>query len=1021
MLPPKRLPFVLLAWLAISRPCSASTPPPTPEELHDHEVLSIPYNTARLERAATSERENALKALADVPTDTQSLIPRILWMLETDESMAVRAQAAATLGGMSPPPLEAIPQLIKSLGGGDKQLRFSAIDALATMGPPSRDAVPRLLQIMRDDYSELRQAAALALGRIGPDARDAIPALHEALHEKDPMLRANAATALGGIGPEARSAIPDLIQMLRDSLKWAAESAAAPEPTPDPRFRGLHVTKDNENLYSGPAAEQGIAGIGPEAAPEAVPLLMEALKAQGSQNFGDDMTISRFRVCAALALGKMGAAATPAIPLLKDAQGDTRTTAYLPGPDPHPGFYPPEFGSVTSGPYSLTLGRAATNALTEIGGPNSGPDKTASEEMKASGAFPSADIKPGPKSTVPELIATLGQPDKQPPSPESNPYSHQVARATAMQSLGEIGPEAGRAIPILKAFMLAGLEPVYGDMIGLNIEGYHAGRALMKIDPANAEFYLALGAFGPASEKTISILLDVLEDPEKAEWRRMAACSLAVVALRSFYGKDPGGFSGEWGPDFRDVVVDVSPAIAPITQLLESDDKDLRLAAVGALKQIGVPAKASAPQLVKALQREDSSHQAQVLRAIWHVRPDSDDIAPALAPYLKSADPGIRLEASTAIAQMAGHAYETAPELIDALQDSNQVVRSNCAQALSSIVKEHPSDEIFATLFKVLRDESQPSNARAFAASAMQYVPSCTDEIYTELEKATKSIDPFLKNSANVAIAHFNRVRGEEKSVAALIEEYTSGDVAAKIKAATALGMRGPAAIEAAAMLEGDMKNGRDEYLKVTAAGALVAITPEAVDPVMVLNILCYSENEQIRAAAGIALKKVTRKSVPGILEATKSPGSTRWALAKLSSFTPQDWEAVPRLITALGDSNLEVQKGALVGLRQIGQSAADSLPKIRELVDSPDPMVAALTAQALMNIAPETDEGFRACVKLLKNPDAAHRVNAIRLLVRVKQVSEEAKQALEVTTNDEDPNVRNAARDALKTVTVRK
>jgi len=172
---------------------------------------------------------------------------------------------------------------IEALNSPDAEVRRHAIFALGMLGTDAEDAVPALSAIMVDDPDgKLRGEAALALSKMTPASRAAVPALARALEDKDPLVRMNAVNALFRLRTEARPAAPALIQALND------------------RNNQITLAPFTTSIQEMAALALGRASAG---TPEAVPALMEALKAA----LTDGLRYALIR-----ALGDVGPEARPA-------------------------------------------------------------------------------------------------------------------------------------------------------------------------------------------------------------------------------------------------------------------------------------------------------------------------------------------------------------------------------------------------------------------------------------------------------------------------------------------------------------------------------------------------------------------------------------------------------------------------------------------------------------------------------------------------------------------------------------
>jgi HEAT repeat protein len=294
----------------------------------------------------TSERSLAATILGEIGPDAKEAVPALLKLLKEERS--VRIAAAEALSRLDTSVVETIPILIDALNDEFPgiSLQGGARDALRRFGKPT---VSALVALLRDrepgpqvadglgitaSLEAVRRAvlAAEVLGQIGGDAAEAVPILLEAVsdrrHERDPStgslaLRMAAATALGKIGPKATDAKQTLSRIGRDGTEPPALRLAAAEglwriareaqPSGDILVELLHGTLVVPVLQ--PEAFEFLAELKP--IPDRAPQLLAAsLKSRGTAPIWDRTSVAEL-------LGKLGAAAAPAVPALRDASGDS--------------------------------------------------------------------------------------------------------------------------------------------------------------------------------------------------------------------------------------------------------------------------------------------------------------------------------------------------------------------------------------------------------------------------------------------------------------------------------------------------------------------------------------------------------------------------------------------------------------------------------------------------------------------------------------------------------------------------
>ena len=184
-------------------------------------------------------------------------------------------------------------------------------DIAAKQTAPTPEIIARLIQCLETEkfYPHPHGAAKMALNAVGAPA---VPALAQALGSSSSYIAEGAAAALGAMGKTAHPAAEELRKILRKKggdILLPTQAAQALGQIGDMDFL-IRVLRGQETGMPPHLGAQGLGAAGPDAA-RAVPALMDVLN---SSDPGHQMY-------AAEALGKIGAASSPAIPKLGELTG----------------------------------------------------------------------------------------------------------------------------------------------------------------------------------------------------------------------------------------------------------------------------------------------------------------------------------------------------------------------------------------------------------------------------------------------------------------------------------------------------------------------------------------------------------------------------------------------------------------------------------------------------------------------------------------------------------------------------
>jgi HEAT repeat protein len=507
----------------------------------------VPLLTARLEDPDAEVKKAAEVALFNLPAE--ATVAALIDVLSVGSAAAVEG-AASALGRIGARARAAIPSLVEALARAEELdersplpeaiARFGLeaagpmVDALAgaevtpagarglaqglaAVGP---DAVPLLAGALRHEAAPVRSGAAAALGGIGAASASAVEPLSRALGDPDPAVRASAARALGRIGEASRPAAPALSAVLDDPASAVRAGAVfalariglAPGDLVPALVRALEDADPGVRRD----AAGSLAALGAAAAPAAAALAARLEDADSGVRAGAASALAGLEEGAAGAVGALTRAAgdpDPAVRLAAvQALGRVGTRAVSAAPA-LAALLEETLGAEDHG----ALAAALVSALADMG-PAAGTAVPAllealergGAELREASVEALGSLVRDPKMLVPALVRIV-----------KDDESSSVRRA-AVSALGDVGPEAEDAIPVLLS------------LLDREYERRGAYDAVRRIGP-----------------RSVDLLLELLEHPQR--FVRALACERL----------------GELGADARRAL--------PRLEELKRDDRDDRV------------------------------------------------------------------------------------------------------------------------------------------------------------------------------------------------------------------------------------------------------------------------------------------------------------------------------------------------------------------------------------------------------------------------------------------------------------
>ena len=357
--------------------------------------------------------------------------------------------------------------------------------------------------------------------------------------------------------------------------------------------------------------------------------------------------------------------------------------------------------------------------------------------------------------------------------------------------------------------------------------------------------------------------------------------------------------------------VETPAGVRPLVWLLASADKSRRYQGAHLVGRFGSAAWSAAPTLDYTLRADpDNAVANEAAAALARIGRSG---VPYLTAALAHESAAVRQRAAAALAVIGPEARAAVPALLQALADKSRGVRSAAARALGEVGGE----------------------PRLVAPALCQALTDPAAEVGKQAGLALASIG--------------------ERAVPALRKTLQWQDVRSRRDAAQALAMIGPAAKEAAEELALLLQDGEPQ-VRAAAAGALAAIGKEGGRAIpALLKLLGTEKRFEVQQQTFQAITLIGSKDMPGLLKALREINDvSRWATPYLlRQFGPKAKDAVPHLITQLGDRDPGNRLVAALALGEIGADARGAAAALLKALEDPSAEVRVGAAAALARLDP--------------------------------------------------------------------
>lgn len=388
-------------------------------------------------------------------------------------------------------------------------------------------------------------------------------------------------------------------------------------------------------------------------------------------------------------------------------------------------------------------------------------------------------------------------------------------------------------------------------------------------------------------------------------------------------------------------------AIELVKRMIDAPDR-LALQAIDAISSMGDAGKPLIPLALQKLTSDNKYARYAALALVPKVdRAEAVKLIDTVALMLKDREGDIRGRAGQVLEKLGTDAAPAAEALGQALAtEKNEGVRHRYIEAL--IAMKATAKPAIPALLPFLADKTLPLKIRTKLPGTVAVTDPTSREVVAALIAVTGENDQVMRFAAIEALARLDPLADE--ALARLVAVAKSETrLAPRVAALRGLATAGPRATAARGEVE-PIAAGSQEDLALWGKVVLAAMDGDVTKASATIRAGLTDKSQAVRAAAAEAFLflEPTAADLPVLMKLLKDPGSTaKEASAKsIKRLGAAAKEAVPQLITLLGEGNNDVRLAAIEALAQMGPAGQPAFDKLETLRS--DPVVGEAAKKAL-------------------------------------------------------------------------
>ncbi len=483
-------------------------------------------------------------------------------------------------------------------------------------------------------------------------------------------------------------------------------------------------------------------------------------------------------------------------------------------------------------------------------------------------------------------------------------------------------------------------------------------------------------------------------------------------------------------------------AVPELEKHCQADSPVVRAYAARALGSIGPAAKGAAECLIVLLADPDDSVRRQAIDALAAIRPGPKVALPLFVKLMQDSDPGVRMRVLQAVADAKADAVPAmvealnndasaywacivlrdigpdavgaVPALVEKLGDPRPEIRREATLALAAI----GSPEAVPKIVPLLDDELSRTPA-TYALGVLGEIPENAE---STIRANIESDDKLLRTVSLWALArvHPDDLELKREALTQLVARLKDENPFVRTAAARALAALPPSPEIAGPIFEEALADA-DETTTHYMLDAIAAQGEQAVP-----RLIAALEYESLREQVAYILGQIGPAAAPATdalakLVADEDPNVSTEAAFALAKIGPGAKAGVPALVEALKRGEGRQTHAAAFALGSIGPDAAAAEPALLEVIEGSDNSISLICAWSLVQIqGPSPEVASKVLPELiagLDSPLPRSRQGAAETLGRLGSLAKNATPQLQHATEDDDEDVRKAAREALEAI----